>query len=128
MYFDDLSPYTYTLPPRHHQLASAEPPERALNVGWLEDGYYFKAGRTPWLFRWKLRRLVRFPKNDLMWGVHVCDLCERRDGADFGNGELHVRADNGTTYIAPVLIVHYVSKHKYLPPNQFIDAVLASGR
>jgi hypothetical protein len=40
-----------------------------------------------------------------------------------GNGEIRVAAANGITYVAPVLVLHYVVAHKYLPPQEFIDAV-----
>ena len=41
-----------------------------------------------------------------------------------GNGEIRVTDRSGVTYVAPVLIRHYVSEHEYVPPRQFIDAVL----
>ncbi|WP_278263247.1 hypothetical protein [Nocardia sp. AG03] len=41
-----------------------------------------------------------------------------------GNGEILVRGAVGECYIAPVMIIHYVLLHNYLPPREFIDAVL----
>jgi hypothetical protein len=41
-----------------------------------------------------------------------------------GNGEIRVRAANGITYVAPVLVLHYVVEHGYLPPQEFIEAVI----
>jgi hypothetical protein len=44
-----------------------------------------------------------------------------------GNGEIRVIATAGaTTYVAPVLVLHYVVAHGYLPPQEFIDAVLVA--
>ena len=47
-----------------------------------------------------------------------------------GNGEIRVVDVMGTTYVAPVLILHYVAEHGYLPPKEFVDAVcvIPSGR
>jgi hypothetical protein len=33
--------------------------------------------------------------------------------------------DKATAYVAPALIVHYILFHQYLPPNCFLEAVLA---
>ena len=44
-----------------------------------------------------------------------------------GNGEIRIDANDGITYVAPVLILHYVSEHHYAPPQQFVDAVLKAG-
>ena len=41
-------------------------------------------------------------------------------------GEFHVQAKDGTIYSAPTLILHYIDEHNYLPPEGFIDALLAS--
>jgi hypothetical protein len=30
-------------------------------------------------------------------------------------------------FAAPVLIVHYIEEHNYLPPAQFLEAVAKSG-
>jgi hypothetical protein len=38
--------------------------------------------------------------------------------------DLYVPA-NQVIYVAPELIVHYIDAHQYLPPQVFIDAVLA---
>jgi len=42
-----------------------------------------------------------------------------------GNGEIRVAGLNGLVYVAPVLIVHYVQVHSYLPPAEFIRAVVS---
>jgi hypothetical protein len=41
-----------------------------------------------------------------------------------GTGEIRVSSTNGVTYVAPVLIVHYVVGHAYLPPEEFVDATI----
>jgi hypothetical protein len=78
----------------------------------------------------------------LFRGSHVCDFClaalrERdlpgpalitalQEEAALGNGEIVVKGERAW-YHAPVLITHYVERHEYLPPQEFIDAVLATG-
>jgi hypothetical protein len=32
-------------------------------------------------------------------------------------------AFGGVTFAAPVLIVHYIEEHCYLPPTQFLQAI-----
>jgi hypothetical protein len=46
---------------------------------------------------------------------------------ELGNGEIRVIGSAGKVYASPVMIYHYMSEHNYLPPQEFIDAVLASG-
>ena len=42
-----------------------------------------------------------------------------------GNGEIRVvDTASGITYVAPVLVLHYVVAHGYLPPPEFIDAAI----
>ena len=43
-----------------------------------------------------------------------------------GNGEIRVTGEDGTVYAAPTMIAHYVAEHHYLPPQEFVDAVLRS--
>ena len=55
-------------------------------------------------------------------GIHRCDFCNHPSAVS--SKEIRIR---GTmrTYAAPELIDHYVAAHSYLPPSEFIDAVLA---
>ncbi len=45
-----------------------------------------------------------------------------------GNGEIRITAASGTTYVAPVLILHYVVAHGYLPPQEFIEVATQATR
>ncbi|MGW6949192.1 DUF7919 family protein [Streptomyces xanthophaeus] len=45
--------------------------------------------------------------------------------ASAGTGEIRVPCSPGTVFAAPSLIGHYVVVHSYLPPQPFIEAVLA---
>jgi hypothetical protein len=117
MYFDDLSSFT---------AEHLGDPKQAVTVGWLENGYPFKTGPVPRPLLSKLRKLAEDPKNP-MWGFHECDICTTaRRNRPQGNGEIHVVSSDGTIYVAPTLIVHYIKAHNYLPPEEFIEAVLES--
>jgi hypothetical protein len=116
MYLEDLAPCRVTP-------IDSEP--TAKSIGWLDQAYPFPTGDTSKKFRSILRRLVKDIKNP-MWGFHECEFCEGRRSQ--GNGEIHVVGPDGTIYIAPQLVVHYVEIHNYLPTQEFIDAILSSSR
>ncbi|MCX4824617.1 hypothetical protein OG883_33135 [Streptomyces sp. NBC_01142] len=63
-------------------------------------------------------------------GYHFCPWCPaRRVGArvDGPRGSAEIRVEgNGVAYAAPELIAHYVEVHDYLPPADFVEAVLSS--
>ena len=127
-FFPDLSPYSYH---------DATPDPNLLNVGWLSSDHPFHTGSIPEAFLGILRILAASPSH-LMRGKHPCEFCvppsnikapdERFNWSweRAGNGEIRVRSAAGITYVAPTLIVHYVSEHQYQPPQQFIEAVLHS--
>jgi hypothetical protein len=92
----------------------------------------------------KMKLLAEKPV-ELYRGVHVCELCvappdlEKTIMANCvvidpncswakwvsqrsSNGEIRV-VDGGVTFAAPVLIVHYIEEHCYLPPAQFLKAI-----
>lgn len=132
-HYADLSAYEYT--------DLADDGEQHLNVGWLDASHPFEKG--------VLRDEAVERLNDLSWnpvnlfrGSHTCDFClaelreqgpvagpalitALKDVGAMGNGEIVVKGDRAW-YHAPVLITHYVERHEYLPPQEFIDAVLAS--
>jgi hypothetical protein len=41
-----------------------------------------------------------------------------------GSAEIRVPSGNGTIYVAPNLIIHYIREHGYRPPDEFIRALL----
>jgi hypothetical protein len=74
---------------------------------------------------------------ELYRGKHICELCKPPDLVNItmawqkywewadqrsSNGEIRV-ACGGVTFAAPVLIVHYIEEHRYLPPEQFLKAI-----
>jgi hypothetical protein len=42
-----------------------------------------------------------------------------------GNAEIRVVSEAGIILSAPTLVLHYVDRHRYLPPAEFTEAVLA---
>ncbi|TDD58396.1 hypothetical protein E1263_19455 [Kribbella antibiotica] len=121
-YFADLSRYTYGPGWR-----------RMLNVGWLERGHDFAVGQVESGVLDRLTILAEHQEN-VMRGTHDCQFCTLESPLHFpapvargfvslGMGELHVKGRWGVKYAAPSLIIHYISAHSYLPPQEFLDAV-----
>jgi hypothetical protein len=120
-YFPDLSPYTY----------DSCDGSQAVNVGWLEKGQPFPVGETSEDFRSKLAKLCQQAGRRRVGqievyvgtcGIHECDFCS--DPSAVSSTEIRIRGSM-RVYAAPQLIHHYVAVHGYLPPSEFIDAVVA---
>ena len=130
MYFPDLSPYHYNI---------AEPQQDLLHIGWLSIDHPFPTEPPNERLAEALRKLIAARVN-LFRGFHICEFCPKpptvlsKQGIPMiapppgttGNGEIRVPGANAKTYAAPVLILHYVVEHQYLPPQEFINAVLAA--
>jgi hypothetical protein len=65
-------------------------------------------------------------------GIHQCEYCDQRrsDVATrhgemrlLGSAEIRVFSETGAIYAAPDLIYHYMTVHRYKPPDQFISAL-----
>jgi hypothetical protein len=122
-YYPDLSPYTYDSSDRE-----------MLNVGWLSRDYPFTIESTPPNLVSALVELAHEPVN-VQRGMHFCELCRdfqtatgstSRGDLFIGSGEIHITRRKGITYASPVMIVHYVAQHGYLPPADYCTAVLTS--
>ena len=113
-------------------------------MGWLDDIHPYPKGTVDARLIERMKLLASHPF-ELYMGTHICELCAEppdllqttlpnRVGfgpidswlrwADqrSGNGEIRV-SWGGTIFAAPVLIVHYIEAHSYLPPTQFLKAV-----
>jgi hypothetical protein len=116
---------------------------RALSVGWLSVHHPFETGDFPTELLDRLATVARTPVN-LLRGLHDCDICSpalrigslwiteglrgnrvRVAGHDIevGNGEIQLMGEGDTVYVAPTMIFHYIVDHRYLPPEEFIEAV-----
>ncbi|MFF2778506.1 hypothetical protein ACFVU3_26750 [Streptomyces sp. NPDC058052] len=146
MFYEDLSPYAYRDQGDTFfdvtdgmRFASFEPAYDRLNIGWLEAGRSWPSGRAPRNFGRRLLAVIDAQQVNDMLGLHECDLCPTplpdshfwqtpRPGdlrASAGTGEIRVPGSPGTVFAAPSLVGHYVLDHRYLPPQPFIEAVLA---
>jgi hypothetical protein len=130
MHYLDLTPYEY---------GREAPRPNVLNVGWLSIEHPFQKGEVSVDFLRTLQRLVTSPVN-LYRGSHLCEFCPpppkelsaggavwvlKPPAGTTGNGEIRVPGLNGLVYVAPVLVAHYVEAHQYVPPAEFVDAVMA---
>jgi hypothetical protein len=97
-------------------------------IGWLSAEHPYAKGFAPLTFVDRLRFLCdQWGRSveALHWGVfagfHTCEFCKKFRRS----GNLGVPA--GTVlFVAPEMVVHYVAEHDYLPPQEFVDAVLAA--
>lgn len=122
--YPDLSPYEYM-----------ESDIRMVNIGWLGRESSYPTGPIDGKYRMELLRRAADPAN-LMRGMHDCEFCDEEspieiggvedipDQVWLGNGEIHVTGDDGVVYAAPTLIVHYIDRHGYSPPEQFLKALV----
>lgn len=127
MHFDDLTPYTFSVSP-----ADGRP---RLNVGWLAGWAQFpKADPSP-EFLAALFERVRHPVRAAN-GAHVCCKVSQDEASGLtraslggidvllGGGEIEVEGSDGSIFVAPDLIFHYVQQHRYAPPEPFVRACL----
>ena len=53
-------------------------------------------------------------------GFHMCEYCN----GETSSGDVHLTFGSGKTYIMPDMIVHYIERHGYQPPQEFIRDVM----
>lgn len=121
MYYKDLTDYEY--------IEKCE----AKNVGWLDTKYSYEKGEVSEEFLAGLWKCIRYPVH-VCRGFHVCNLClkeneppiikYKNEKREAGYYETVVKGKDGTLYLAPSLIFHYITEHQYKPPQEFIEAVL----
>ena len=119
-YYEDLTAYSYSHFPRHDTYL--------VNIGWLDVSHPFPRGEVDPVIVGRIRELCKAPVNQTR-GLHRCSMCsefpiiELIDGetVTLGSAEIHV-GGKGVTYACPTLIYHYIVKHGYLPPGEFLEA------
>lgn len=129
MYFKDMSQYSYY---------QSKPFEGVLNVGWLEREHSYSKGVSPLGFVEKLSHVMRL--NDIssvhvnrIRSIHPCNLCGEYSFEEIdpmgnllvGASEIWIPRLSGGFFAAPSMLIHYVDHHHYLPPKEFVDAVIA---
>jgi hypothetical protein len=126
-HFADLSDYQYL------QRETGESATR--NIGWLDAEHPFATREPEPTF---LERLWQFCG---VWvastrGLHSCELCDEDSNYTeyagektlLGSAEIRVFSTTGGVFAAPNLIFHYVRQHSYLPPDEFVSAVMDGPR
>ena len=100
-------------------------------VGWLEHPLPHTKGASPEAFLIRLLALISSARSAYphyyFRGVHECSLCLACGLASPGpiwSQENIFVPGTACVYVAPGGIVHYVESHEYLPPQEFIEAVL----
>jgi hypothetical protein len=95
----------------------------AIKVGWLDKGKpYTKMEDSDFN---KLANLIlkleEIGPSVYTKGWHNCPFC----GNHKSSTQFQIRLKGGKTfYDAPEMIIHYIIDHEYLPPQEFIDAVM----
>ena len=114
-WFADLSPCSYF---------GEESAGCLRSVGWLERGRPFATGPVDPAVYTRLVELLKDPwQPGLFVGVHHCDLCQY-EGSATSVRNLFVPSE-GTVFVCPELITHYMNAHWYQPPDEFCRAALA---
>jgi hypothetical protein len=97
-------------------------------VGWLDAAHPFPTGTVEPEVVARIRAFAKAwvaSVKALGWpvaaGPHTCDFCGRvRASGNFGvpHGDI--------LFVCPEMIAHYVEDHGYLPPSEFLVAVMAA--
>ena len=127
-YFADLSPCVY----HHGPLDASSWRCPLLAIGWLEYPNEFpKGGQLVDNIRDRLA-FLRFAFSQAyssFRGWHECSWC-RAEGMDAWRATLHdshiniLIPDIDRVYVAPGRIDHYMERHGYLPPKEFLLALM----
>jgi len=129
MYFEDNTAYTHS---------SAGGRGNVVNIGWLDAAHPYPRGAVPHDFVRRLR-LLCFNGSVRRRGWRRCNLCpssapypvvvvgDDTGAYSVGDSGIRVPGNGGVLYAAPSVIIHYVQAHGYLPPEDFVQAVLGVG-
>jgi hypothetical protein len=138
-YYPDLSSYSYYLRPQNPTAIERAYPN-ALNVGWLDRVAPFAQSETLPDETLLKRLLAHTVLSVLMLrGIHHCQFCPnvltdthrtlliyRDREIVLDNGEVLVVGEDGLAFRAPVMLYHYVTEHRYCPPDVFWEALRTS--
>jgi len=92
------------------------------SIGWLDHSKGFAKGKTPASVYHALSELLKDPYFPYASpGVHFCNLCPY---PNVGGTRNLLIPGNGFLYLCPELILHYITAHRYKPPEDFCQAAL----
>ncbi len=124
MYIQDLTPYTYM---------NREPDINMLSVGWLDAEHEFTRGAVSEDVLDGILALCFKPVNQTR-GFHQSPFLKspslgypveyKGQKMLLGSAEIAVSGRGGKCYAAPNLIYHYIKDCGYLPPQEFLDALM----
>lgn len=125
-YYEDFTKYTYD--------RGQYKETNTLNIGWIEGTKQINRGKVSQEFLDNLWEYMKCPMHR-MRGLY-CNVCldgERNyfkavyNGYEIKLGDAEIRVidkKEDCVYAAPTLILHYIISHNYLPPSEFINAVI----
>jgi hypothetical protein len=117
-----------------------------LNIGWLSKEIKFQEGNSSEDFIRKLKRIIEISTSTSLnlvmgrWrGISACPLCgipsynilmnweqrERKRGIERAELWIPSICRQETYYSSSTYIAHYIMHHNYLPPDEYIESVLA---
>lgn len=122
--FGDLSAYEY------HLFGLTLP--GVVNVGWVDPRMSFSSGSVePGLVEKLVLLRAKHPVN-IMRGIRQCPSCLNEfETAAFGREELTLGIaelwipGSKVIFAATDLIIHFITRHHYRPPNEFQSAAMA---
>jgi hypothetical protein len=137
MYYQDLTNFSYYTDQTGIPSTHGKP---QVNVGWLDEHHAFPRGSVPQIVRERILFLACLRPFYATMGFHrspfikspasagsigsnvVVEYCGQ--SYPLGSAEIRVPSEK-RDYASPNLISHYISDCGYLPPQEFLDAVLA---
>ncbi|WP_456106203.1 DUF7919 family protein [Pyxidicoccus xibeiensis] len=94
------------------------------SVGWLDVAHEFPTGSVAPEYIEALKRHVRTAWAPVaLAGPHFCQFCPKGVRTGAARNVWIPSAEH--LFIAPEMVVHYITAHGYCPPAPFLDAVLA---
>jgi hypothetical protein len=126
MYSADLDPYIINY--------TTGPFRGVRTIGWLDRSHRFTIGPTPAAIIEKLREIMRGRSEanvhvNQIRGIHPCNICGKRLAASddrellLGSSEVWIPDGAEGYFASPSMIIHYITKHKYLPPEEFLKSI-----
>ena len=99
-----------------------------LAIGWLEDGYHFIAGVVAASHIDRIEKLrigtrAAFP-GQAFRGLHECTLCPAESDQILKGSDINLLIPGERcVYATPGRIDHYIERHGYQPPLEFLEAL-----
>jgi hypothetical protein len=125
-YYEDLTEYVYS---KRSELG-------AVSVGWLDANHEFRKGQVAADVLLKIGEFWKDPINRTR-GYQHCVFCKdypvreligaSGEPTHLGDAEICIRSAQ-KAYVCPTLIFHYIVRHGYKPPDEFLDAVSSASR